>query len=437
MAAAGLLLIVGNLGGVALLQELSLIIMIAGLVALLLGGAHLKALALPIAYLLFMVKLFGEGGDSFHWPFQLLAADIGVWLLHLFGYSAHQDGIYIHLPRITLEVASACSGVRFLVSIIAIGIPLAYLTQRDWLRRVGLVAFAVVIAILANGLRVALIGVWTYGGDVNIHGPFHILYGTLVSWVGFIALFAGAWFLGRSSDGAENRPQPAVQDGEQRSTPWPRWAQHAPDRRGHHALLAAMLVLAATGGYYFFHTITPLPPAQNLNAFPTQIGEWLGEEIDPRTETLRVNGADTELVRRYRDRAGRAVTLYIGYFDDQTQGKELVGYKTSWKFHRHEAQVTIPVGPEQAYRVNRAVLPDENGSRAVFFWYDLNGRVVANRYEAKLWTIWDALTLGRTNGATVAISIRLDQNSPEQAFDDAQRFIRDTMFFIKKYLPSK
>ena len=54
----------------------------------------------------------------------------------------------------------------------------------------------VIIGILANGVRVALICVWAYYyGGYNIHGPLHILQGLFVSIVGFIFLFILAWFL--------------------------------------------------------------------------------------------------------------------------------------------------------------------------------------------------------------------------------------------------
>jgi len=195
---AGLMLFVGKLGAViAVLQELSLLVMIAGLVLLLLGPLYLKALALPILYLLFMIPLLADHTDWVHWPFQLLAANVGVWLLQSVGIPALREAQFIALPRITLEVAEACSGIRLMISVIAIGIPLAYVTQRTWPRRVILVACAVVIGILANSFRVAAIGVWAYFGGEVLKGPFHVLQAMFAAWVGYVALFVGAWLLAR------------------------------------------------------------------------------------------------------------------------------------------------------------------------------------------------------------------------------------------------
>lgn len=436
---AGFMLVASRLGGFAILQELSLLVMIAGLVLLLAGKVLLRNLALPIGYLLFMINLFEEGGDRFHRPFQLLAARIGVGILHLLGFTAYQENTYIQLPNAVLEVAAACSGVRFLVSIIAIGIPLAYLTQRTWQRRIGLVLFAVIIAILANGVRVALIGIWTYKYGTNmIHGPFHIFYGVFVSWVGFIALFGGVWVLG-----GMNKKEHAL---------FPKDALHIEKLQEHRQKrtldaisvpwnlpwIIAVVLLMTIGGYTYFHRISSAPLKNGFTEFPFSIGKWYGKNIDPKLETLKVAKADSEMIRTYTLGDHQAVNLYVGYFDSQTEEKKLVTYTTSWKFHRGEMEEKIPIGSEQAYKINRVVLTEGNESRAVLFWYDLNGRVVSNRYMAKLYTIWDALTSGRTNGALVALSVPLDKNSNmEQVVRDQELFFSDIIIPLHSFLYGK
>lgn len=203
LALAGVLLVLGHLAGIVLLEEVSLLVLLAGLALLLLGTAWTRRLAGPIAYLLFMVPLFAQGSDWVHWPFQLLAADLGILGLQIAGFSAYQEAQFIYLPRVTLEVAEACSGVRFLIAVVAIGIPLAIATQRTWTRRVLLVLIGMAAAILANGIRVALIGVWvSYGWNI-VHGPLHVLQGLFAAWMGFIVLFVAAGLLRTASPAVE------------------------------------------------------------------------------------------------------------------------------------------------------------------------------------------------------------------------------------------
>ena len=52
---------------------------------------------------------------------------------------------------------------------------------------------------LANGLRVALIGVWVYYGGQIVHGPVHVFQSLFVAWIGYAALLVGAWWLRRES----------------------------------------------------------------------------------------------------------------------------------------------------------------------------------------------------------------------------------------------
>ncbi len=436
---AGLMLVAGKLGGFIVLQELSLPLMIAGMVLLFAGKLFLKSLALPIAYLFFMIKMFGEGSDRFHRPFQLLAAKIGIGTLHLFGFTAYQEGNFIQLPNALLEVAAACSGIRFLVSIIAIGIPLAYLTQRTLLRRGGLVLFAIVIAILANGLRVALIGMWTYYHGTNmIHGPFHIFYGVFVSWIGFIALFGGAWFLRRGAGEDENAlsSKTPVNDHRNENLLRRKWEERIQSNQWNRSWFIATLLLTGIGSYHYFHRISPVPLENGFTAFPMTIENWKGRDLDSKNEMIKVPKTDDELVRTYqRAENDHPVNVYVGYFDSQTEEKKLVTYTTSWKFHRGEEKVSIQGVSGQSYQVNEVILNDGGDRRAVLFWYDLNGRVVASRYAAKLWSLWDGLIFGRTNGALVALSIPLGPESKlEQDFNHEKDFLRDLIPQLHNYL---
>lgn len=195
------MLILGHAGSILTLQELSLPVTLSGLILSLLGTQVLKSLAFPLAYLLFMIPAWEVLTDHLHLPFQLLSATIGLALLQSVGIPAFRDGVYIELPQITLEVAQVCSGVNYLIAVIAIGVPLAVLFLDGWRRRALLLGLSIVVATLSNGLRVALIGLLAYHGFLpgDIHGPFHVLQGILVSMIGYAALFAGLLLLSNRS----------------------------------------------------------------------------------------------------------------------------------------------------------------------------------------------------------------------------------------------
>ena len=108
-------------------------------------------------------------------------------------------------------MARACSGVNYLIAVLALGLPLAYLYLRSWWRRAVLIAAALLIAAAANSLRVAMIGALVYYDlGAPLHGPAHVLHGLFVSAIGHVALFVGLWLLGsREQRAAADAPAAA------------------------------------------------------------------------------------------------------------------------------------------------------------------------------------------------------------------------------------
>jgi len=426
--AAGAMLLVGAAGNVITLQELSLVVMVAALVLFLMGKTHLRALAFPIAYLLFMIPIVDEIIDPLHWSFQLLTAEMGVGILQTLGFTVLLEGHYIVLPTITLEVAKACSGINYLLSILAIGIPLAYVTQKNAWCRVVLVVSAVAIGIVANWIRVAGIGMWAYyGGDV-VHGPFHLFQALFVSQIGFIALFAGAWGLSKVP-AAPSRGRTVDQVGVDLASPV------KPYRLDDRSWLAALLILLALTAYLAFHTQAPVSLKAEFGRFPLSIGNWKGQESDPRNAVFRVQGADRELVRLYRSPSGRELQLYVAYFESQRHPKKLVNYVTA-RLHQAAVAVDVPLAQNESITVNQTRLQQGRNEPAILFWYDTNGRVQVNRYRAILATTFDALIRGRTNGALILVAgVPIDREDGGNTIKEEQAFVREVVPILRGYLP--
>jgi len=392
------MLVTGHAGGIIVLQELSLPVTIAGVVVLLLGTHYLKFLWLPIAYLLFMIPVWSILTGYLHFPFQNFSAATGARLLDMIGVPVYRNGIFVELPNITLKVARECSGVNYLLAVVALGIPMAYLFLKSRIRRIILLCSAVIIAIAANGLRVALIGAFSYYGvGDNIHGPFHMLQGLFVSVVGYAALFGGVFILAGGSPVVKNYTQA---DGRDKSP-------SSPDISGVKKLvLPAVIIITLSlllGSYIYLHKPSPVPLKKELIWFPYKIGNWSGTDSGPDYEAFKTLGADRILSRTYRTDAGRQIKLYIGYYELQEQGKEIVNYRTAW-LHDGASLVKITAGADEVIEVNRLIKQEGNINRLILFWYDLNGRVVTGRYTAKAYTTLDSLIRGRTNGAMMILS---------------------------------
>jgi exosortase len=193
-----LALIVGSLGAELFLQRFSLIMVIAGLVLFLLGRAFLRALLFPIACLFFMIPLPTIVVNTVAFPLQLFAAKTAAFCLLNFGIPAMREGNLIVLADTTLEVAEACSGIRSLQALVALGTIYAYFSQHSMWKRLALIALSVPIAIIANAFRVTGTGLLAhYWGTEAAEGFYHTMSGWLIFVVAFLLLVACGLVLSR------------------------------------------------------------------------------------------------------------------------------------------------------------------------------------------------------------------------------------------------
>lgn len=182
------MLLLGDIAAELFLSRSSLIVILAGLVLFHLGRAVFREVAFPLAYLFFMIPLPATIFYAVAFPLQGLAARNAAWTLDLLGIPVLLDGNVIQLSQITLGVTEACSGIRSLISLLALAVAWAYLTLDSRWAMALLVASAVPITIVANAGRVVatgLIGQWF--GIEYATGFFH----TFSGWVIFLFAFAG------------------------------------------------------------------------------------------------------------------------------------------------------------------------------------------------------------------------------------------------------
>jgi len=153
------------------LAALSLVIL---LVVTVLGWRIGWAMAAPLAYLYFLVP-FG----AFLTP-QL--QDITAWLvdfgLNLTGIPHYVDHLIIEIPVGTFYVAEACAGLRFLIAAIAFGALYALTMFRSPGRRIIVMVLALVVPIIANGIRaLGIVVLGHYLGSAEAAAADHVIYG--------------------------------------------------------------------------------------------------------------------------------------------------------------------------------------------------------------------------------------------------------------------
>ncbi len=192
LVVAGLIqLIVGWLGTEYFTMRSSLITVIAGMVLFFFGKEVLRKSLLPILYLVFMVPIPYIIYDWVAFPLKLFVTKVSVAALKASGIVVLREGNIIMFPATTLEVADACSGIRSLVSLIALAVAYALVIRTTNLKRWVLVVAAVPIAIFTNAVRVIVTGFLAqYWGGKAAEGFFHEFAGLAVFGLAMVMLVA-------------------------------------------------------------------------------------------------------------------------------------------------------------------------------------------------------------------------------------------------------
>jgi exosortase len=189
-------LLLGNIAAEFFLMRSSMLVVLTGLVLSLLGWHHLRVLCFPIAFLLFMIPLPAILLNTITLPLQMRAAEAATSALHLVQMPVYREGNIIFLPHTTLEVVEACSGIRSLVSLLALAVVFATITQRQVWKQWVLVLSAIPIALTANALRIWGTGVMAHVyGTQLAEGFYHTFAGWLIFVVAFGLLLAESFFL--------------------------------------------------------------------------------------------------------------------------------------------------------------------------------------------------------------------------------------------------
>jgi EpsI family protein len=437
-------LAIGTVGALRGLQGVSLVITLAGLVLLLYGSKVLRIIAFPLAYLLLMVPVWTYPLERLQLPSQLLSAQIAARLLDLVGLPAFEQGTLLVVPGMTLEVMRECSGVNQLVALLAMVIPAGYLWLRSWSRRVALLLLAVVVAYASNGLRIAVIGFMASKGwrDGSLTGPAHVLEGLAISIVGYLVIGVCLSLLAdteRSRDVEHVTEQPSA---------LPAFSARP--------LVETVLVVVmlATAASSILATRFEVALPNELAALPGRIGDWTLDEWSPFPRSRfpgideafvrayptpagerRFQGIDNEIVREYSNPSGDRIRLYIGYYRRQNEGKEIAG-DASHALQLAATDLSVALSTETV-QLKEIVRKEGRRERGLLYWYDVNGRVISNRYLAKGYTIWDAFTRARTNGAVVMIAWEASAGPTSvQARQSAIAFASELLPQLRPLLPS-
>jgi exosortase D (VPLPA-CTERM-specific) len=433
----GTMLLIGQLGTVYTLVQYAYVVTLWGLILSFVGQPAFRLIAAPLVFSLFMIPLPTFIFFNLSTKLQLWSSELGVHFMRLFDVSVFLEGNVIDLGGYKLEVAEACSGLRYLFPLMTIGLLMAYFYKGALWKRIFLFLSSVPITLLMNSFRVGIIGITVEHWGIGMaEGFLHEFQGWILFMVSAVLMLGEIAVLNRI--GHEDRtwrqlfglefPAPTPTGAVIRRRSLPRSFIAAS------ALLALFIVLSVSmpRPHEFY------PVRTSFSAFPLQIGPWRGRSDaleDVYLNQLKLD--DYELVN-YANAGGDAINLYISYYNSQRKGEAVHSPRSclpggGWQM-RGFAQRTLPgvLLGGQPLRVNRTVIELGNQRQLVYYWFQQRGRIITNEFAVKWYLFWDSITRHRTDGAMVRLIAPLPVSATEV---DADRRLTDFAAQVARQLP--
>jgi exosortase D (VPLPA-CTERM-specific) len=401
---------VGELTTMLTIEHYAFLIVLYGLVLALTGVAIFRRLWMPLLILIFAVPLPSFFNNSLSLQLQFVSSVLGVWVIRAAGISVLLEGNIIDLGNFQLEVAEACSGLRYLLPLMTLAFIVAYLFRGPLWKRVLIFLSSIPITVVMNSLRIGFIGITVeHWGPQMAQGTLHDFEGWLVFMFSTGALLLTAMGLARigrsrmawqDAFSLQNRPlQPGAA-----SVPGPAPAPQTVPR----AFIAAAIVVVA-GAALGVAAPAPqtTPPARtSLEEFPSEIGDWSGRKDTLQSMYLDALRLDDYVLANFNRTGGAPVNFYAAYYQTQDSTRAIHSPHDcipggGWEITKFEQRLLPATASTPAFMVNRAIIQLGSQRQIVYYWFDERGRHITSEYVARWYLFWDALTRHRTDGALV------------------------------------
>ena len=300
--------VVAYRGNSEILQQALLPAILLAAVTAALGAQVGRVLALPLAFLYFVIPLW----DQLLPLLQGLTTVVAEQTLDLLQVPTVVDGNDVTIPEGRFTIADACSGKRYLIVGLAFSVIAGVAQGLRRRRLVVLMAIAVLLALLVNWVRVVTI---IYAGHVSnmqhyLVAKEHLTFG----WLVFIPLLAGLILSARRLA--------------RYASPLPSAPNASPVQRVATTSWIASFVLLSAPIVLIVADATRGAPEPVLAQLPVTTGAWQGPLPASSQWQPRYLGTSAERRGRYSGVDGD-IEVYLNVYGAQRQGHELIFFENS------------------------------------------------------------------------------------------------------------
>lgn len=380
-----LLVLVGRAAHIEVIQHIGVFALLPSMLWSVFGWNIVRQIWFPLLFMLFAIPI----GEELVPTLQNVTADISLFFLRLIDIPIFRDGLYIMVPNGSFVVAEACSGISFFIACIMLGTAYAYMNFISRLRALLFVAFAVVLPIIANGIRV--FGIIYIGHSTNMEyavGADHLIYGGVFFAVIVVLLLVVGWLVSDGHRVWHNNIE----------TIHPAWHGYLNSYRGVIAflpLLLAALVLALISMQASKNTFEL--DSDNITRVETVTNDTA--PLAPQFKAADSHYLGTDQLT--------GALIYQAIYQTNRPGKELIYWSNrlydvdAWSINGNFSYTVEGMGDVAILNLVSTTQP----ARLLAYWYTVPGINTPNKYFAKLQQAFNVLTLRPPGGALTAISL--------------------------------
>lgn len=364
LALFSVLWLVAQRAGIEIAHQALWPVMMLTAMAAALGWRAARNCWFALAFLFFAIPIW-DFGDV---PLQKLSVAGVKSMLMLTSIPVYVDGSVVHIPEGTFDIEISCNGMHFFIVALALAALFGEI-HRDSLRvRVRQFLLAAVLAVVCNWIRIYVVILAGHLTDMQHYliRVSHYYFG----WAVFAVCMAIFFWLVSRTPLAAQRP---VQTGAAQAEP--------SGQRLAAGVFAALAVVCVGPLLGTLARASALPPRADL--LPT-LENWRGPSQSTAGWHPSYPGSDRSQRGEYR-RAGVVATVFVAEYDEQRQGKELVGYGNSvlegLDGHPVSEQL-VPASPGEA--VQFEVARSSGHSSVVTYFYEIGGTRRVNPLAAQL-----------------------------------------------------
>lgn len=405
---------IARLVGVQVVEQLAMVGVLSASVATLIGWQVAKFLTFPLLFLFFAVPM----GEDLVPPMMEYTATFTVAALKLTGIPVYRDGLWFSLPSGNWSVVEACSGVRYLIASITLGVMYAYITYHTLWKRLVFIALSAIVPIIANGVRAYMIVMIGHLSKMEYAvGVDHLIYG----WIFFGVVMFVLFWIGSYWQEEDEPPQFVAP---------PRVLASGAVRVRVMSLAGLILVAASLTVWAASQAQSSVVRMAAPLGVPQKIASWT-KVVEPPLWSAAHLPTEHVVATRYRSGTDE-VQLFVVLFPQQHQGVEAISNENEvaedlYRYARM-GTTTAKMGSDQiAVNQARAIVNvgDDRFEHLVWQWYRVAGHSLINRYEGKAREAIARLYPGRADGAWIAVTTPYDQEDVEKSRQRLAAFVQE------------